>query len=144
MEGSHTPAPADEAADHDRLRLVPTTTLGLAERLAGRLDRHLVRFAEHLREGLLAASVAVGLEVMGELMDAEVTDLAGPRASTTPLGPPSATAARMAASPSAAGGCRSAGPGSASSATTSTSCPWRPTTASPRPTCSPTEWSPAC
>jgi putative transposase len=84
MEGSHTPAPADEAADHDRLRLVPTTTLGLAERLAGRLDRHLVRFAEHLREGLLAASVAVGLEVMGELMDAEVTDLAGPKGKHNP------------------------------------------------------------
>jgi putative transposase len=84
MEGSHTPAPADEAADHDRLRLVPTTTLGLAERLAGRLDGHLVRFAEHLREGLLAASVAVGLEVMGELMDAEVTDLAGPKGKHNP------------------------------------------------------------
>ena len=48
MQDSHTPAPADEAADHDRLRLVPTTTLGLAERLAGRLDGHLARFAEHM------------------------------------------------------------------------------------------------
>jgi len=94
MQDSHTPAPADEAADHDRLRLVPTTTLGLAERLAGRLDGYLARFAEHMREGLLAASVAVGLEVMAELMDAEVTDLAGPRASTTPLGRPNGTAAR--------------------------------------------------
>jgi putative transposase len=83
MEGSHTPAPADEA-DCDRLRLVPTITLGLAERLAGRLDGHLVRFAEHMREGLLAASVAVGLEVMGELMDAEVTDLAGPKGKHNP------------------------------------------------------------
>jgi putative transposase len=84
MQDSHTPAPADEAADHDCLRLVPTTTLGLAERLAGRLDGHLVRFAEHMREGLLAASVAVGLEVMGELMDAEVTDLAGPKGKHNP------------------------------------------------------------
>jgi putative transposase len=78
MQDSHTPVVADEtAADRDRLRLVGTATLGLAERLAGRLDGHLARFAEHMREGLLAASVAVGLEVMGELLPAEVTDLAG-------------------------------------------------------------------
>jgi len=31
-----------------------------------------------MREGLLAASTAVGLEVMAELIDAEVADLAGP------------------------------------------------------------------
>jgi hypothetical protein len=84
MQDSHTPAPADEAADCDRLRLVPATTLGLAERLGGRLDGHLVRFAEHLREGLLAASVAVGLEVMGELMESEVIDLAGPKGKHNP------------------------------------------------------------
>ena len=84
MQDSHTPAPTDEAADCDRLRLVPATTLGLAERLGGRLDRHLARFAEHMREGLLAASVAVGLEVMAELMDAEVTDLAGPKGKHNP------------------------------------------------------------
>ena len=60
MQDSHTPVPADEAADPDRLRLVPTTTLGLAERLAGRLDGHLARFAEHLREGLLQKLVEWG------------------------------------------------------------------------------------
>jgi len=96
MQDSHTPVPADETTDPDQLRLVGTATLGLAERLAGRLDGHLARFAEHLREGLLAASTAVGLDVMGELMAAEVTDLAGPRVSTTRLGSPSATAARTA------------------------------------------------
>jgi putative transposase len=79
MQDSHTPAAADETAALDRLRLVPTATLGLPERLAGRLDGHLARFAEHMREGLLAASVAVGLEVMAELMEAEVTALAGPK-----------------------------------------------------------------
>src|SRR5439155_24948753 len=71
-----------------RRRLVPATALGLAERLAGRLagrlDGHLARFAEHMREGLLAASVAVGLDVMAELMDAEVTDLAGPKGKHNP------------------------------------------------------------
>ena len=101
MQDSHTPVPADEtAADRDRLRLVGTTTLGLGERLAGRLDGHLARFAEHMREGLLAASTAVGLEVIAELMLAEVSDLAGPRASTIPFGRPSATAARTAPLPS--------------------------------------------
>jgi hypothetical protein len=79
MQDSHTPVPTDESAERDRLRLVPTATLGLAERLAGRLDRHLARFAEHMREGLLAASTAVGLEVMAELMQAEVACLAGPK-----------------------------------------------------------------
>lgn len=36
-------------------------------------------FATRMREGLLAASVAIGLEVMGELMEAEVTEIAGPK-----------------------------------------------------------------
>jgi hypothetical protein len=84
MQDSHTPVPADEATDPDRLRLVGTATLGLAERLAGRLDGHLARFAEHLREGLLAASTAVGLEVMAEPVAAEVTDLAGPKGKHDP------------------------------------------------------------
>jgi len=84
MQDSHTPGAFDEIAARDRLRLVPATTLGLAERLAGRLDGHLARFAEHLREGLLAASVAVGLDVMAELMAAEVTDLAGPKGKHNP------------------------------------------------------------
>jgi hypothetical protein len=61
------------------LTLVSSVESGLTERLAGRVDGHLAAFAEHMREGLLAASTAVGLEVMAELMDAEVTDLAGPK-----------------------------------------------------------------
>jgi putative transposase len=48
------------------------------------------------REGLLAMSVATGLKVMSAMMQAEITGLAGPKGkhSTTPAGPPSATAAR--------------------------------------------------
>src|SRR5918999_421922 len=86
MQDSHMPIAAYEtaAADRDRPRLVPATTLGLAERLAGRLDGHLARFAQHIREGLLAASVAVGLDVMAELMQAEVTELAGPKGRHNP------------------------------------------------------------
>jgi putative transposase len=84
MQDSHTPVVADETTDPDRLRLVGTATLGLAERLAGRLDGHLARFVEHMREGLLAASTAVGLDVMAELMETEVTDLAGPKGKHDP------------------------------------------------------------
>jgi putative transposase len=84
MQDSHTPVAADETTDPDQLRLVGAATLGLAERLAGRLDGHLARFAEHMREGLLAASTAVGLDVMAELMAAEVTELAGPKGKHNP------------------------------------------------------------
>ncbi|HSJ20045.1 MAG TPA: IS256 family transposase [Nocardioidaceae bacterium] len=49
----------------------------MSAELAGAIDGHLATFAEHVREGLLAASTAVGLEVMAEMMEAEVTVLAG-------------------------------------------------------------------
>ena len=52
--------------------------------LAERLDGHLATFTAHLREGLLAASSAVGLEVLDELMDAEVVALAGPKSRHQP------------------------------------------------------------
>ncbi len=51
----------------------------LGERLAGTVSVQLEVFASKMREGLLAASVAIGLDVMGELIDAEVTDIAGPK-----------------------------------------------------------------
>jgi putative transposase len=41
-------------------------------------------FAAHMTQGLLAASTAVGLEVMGELMDVEVVELAGPKGKHDP------------------------------------------------------------
>ncbi len=78
MAGSHTsPSARDTSGDSSPLTLVSSQVRGLPERLAGRVDEHLARFAEHMREGLLAASTAVGLEVMAELMAAEVTDLVG-------------------------------------------------------------------
>jgi len=43
------------------------------------VDELVGRFAEGLREGVLAASVAIGLEVLDELMRVEVTELAGPK-----------------------------------------------------------------
>jgi transposase-like protein len=57
----------------------PKLSRQLAERLAGKVGDELLLFATRMREGLLAASVAIGLEVMGELMEAEVTDAAGPK-----------------------------------------------------------------
>ena len=77
MPYSHATPPADRPGRDPQL--LPSSARELPEGLATRVDGHLARFAVHLREGLLAASVAVGLEVMDELMAAEVTGLAGPR-----------------------------------------------------------------
>jgi putative transposase len=85
MPGSHTSTSArynDEG--EPRLQLVSTADRGLPEQLAGAIDGHLATFAEHVREGLLAASTAVGLEVMAEMMQAEVTEIAGPRGRHNP------------------------------------------------------------
>ena len=57
----------------------PVLTGTLAERLDGKVGAELLFFATRMREGLLAASVGIGLEVMDELMGAEVTELAGPK-----------------------------------------------------------------
>ncbi len=78
MSGSHTATSARHNDGEDRrLQLVSTAGRGLPAELADALDGHLATFAEHVREGLLAASTAVGLEVMAEMMQAEVVDLAG-------------------------------------------------------------------
>jgi transposase-like protein len=67
------------------LRLVPEFGLvnladpGLPERLAGKVSEQIEAFAAQMRQGLLAASVTIGLGVMGELIDSEVTDIAGPK-----------------------------------------------------------------
>jgi putative transposase len=57
----------------------PKLTSTLAERLAGKVGDELLLFTMRMREGLLAASVAIGLEAMTEVMEAEVTELAGPK-----------------------------------------------------------------
>jgi hypothetical protein len=85
VQDSHTHVSADGTADDSSpLRLVPARTAGLPAWLAGRVDEHLAAFAAHMTQGLLAASTAVGLEVMGELMDVEVTELAGPKGKHDP------------------------------------------------------------
>ncbi len=85
MQDSHIAASIDEtAADPSPLRLVPAATLGLPEWLAGRADEHLAAFAAHMTQGLLACSTALGLEVMAELMQVEVAELAGPKGKHDP------------------------------------------------------------
>ena len=85
MQDSHTAGSIDEtAADPSPLRLVSASTAGLPQWLAGRVDEHLATFAAHMTQGLLAASTAVGLEVMGELMQVEVVELAGPKGKHDP------------------------------------------------------------
>ena len=74
--GSHTGVTTRGAG----LRLVASVEdRSLSERLAGSVSEQLGLFADRMREGLLAASVAIGLEVMGELVEAEVSQLAGPK-----------------------------------------------------------------
>lgn len=80
MEASHT-----KSAIAPMLRILPDLGLvdladpSLSERLAGKVSGQLEVFASRMREGLLAASVTIGLEVMGELIDVEVTEKAGPK-----------------------------------------------------------------
>lgn len=80
MAYSHVTSGPEKRSDGRRdrrraRRLARPVPDGLAERI----DGHLATFATHLREGLLAASTAVGLEVLDELMAAEVDALVGPR-----------------------------------------------------------------
>lgn len=79
--GSHTTGTASRSG----LRLVGAgAERSLLERLAGNVDEQLGLFADRMREGLLAASVAIGLEVMSELQEAEVAELAGPKGKHDP------------------------------------------------------------
>ena len=75
-EASHTAVTTGVAG----LWLLPSLEdRSLSERLAGKVGEQVELFADRMREGFLAASVAIGLEVMGELVEAEVTELAGPK-----------------------------------------------------------------
>jgi hypothetical protein len=65
------------------LRLIPGLGLvdlgkaGLSESLADKLEGEFEIFATRMHEGLLAAALAVGLEVFSEVIEAEVTQVAG-------------------------------------------------------------------
>jgi putative transposase len=84
---SHTNKAASRATD---LRLVPGLGLvdvarpGLPDSLQAKLDGELALFAERMHEGLMAAALAVGLEVFHELLDANVVEVAGARGRHNP------------------------------------------------------------
>ncbi|MGD9755387.1 MAG: hypothetical protein AB7W59_30715 [Acidimicrobiia bacterium] len=73
-----------------RLQLLPGIGLidlnhpELTDRLAGIAVEQLEAFQTRMREGLLAASVAVGLGVLGEFLAAEVAEKAGPKGRHNP------------------------------------------------------------
>jgi len=80
MSGSHMqPRSARGAPPLVEIGPAAAGDASLPERLAGKVSEQLAAFAAQMREGLLAASVAIGLDVMGELIDAEVTEVAGPK-----------------------------------------------------------------
>src|SRR5687767_13548907 len=62
-----------------RIGLVDLNHPELTGRLAGIAAEQLDQFRARMREGLLAASVAVGLGVLGEFLATEVTEKAGPK-----------------------------------------------------------------
>jgi putative transposase len=62
------------------------------EALTGRLDAQAAMFAARMRHGLLAASVAIGLEVLDELFEPRSPTWRTPKAATTPAAPTSGTA----------------------------------------------------
>jgi putative transposase len=85
MTGNHTYV---DDAGHEAPRLVAVDAGGrraaVPDELTGRIDEMAGRFAERMRDGVLAASVAIGLEVLGELMETEVAELAGPKGKHDP------------------------------------------------------------
>jgi hypothetical protein len=78
MSASHT-----KNTSRSDLRLVPGLKLvdfegaSLPEALAEKVDGELELFAAHMRHGLLAAAINVGLDVFGQLLSAEVRELVG-------------------------------------------------------------------
>ncbi|MEZ5237354.1 MAG: hypothetical protein R2749_32360 [Acidimicrobiales bacterium] len=82
----------------------------LTERLAGIAAERFKVFLSRKRDGLLAASVAVGLGVLGEFLAAEVTEKAGPKGPPQPRahGSPPRHGAGHGAVGRPAGACRQA------------------------------------
>jgi hypothetical protein len=63
--------------------------------LPPRVQEALGQLVGSAKEGLLALSVGVGLGVLAELMEEEVDEVVGRRASTTPIGSRCGTATRL-------------------------------------------------
>lgn len=77
MRDSHTRRV--EFQDRSHLSAVEAFVDADSSSLSERLEGHLALFEQHMREGLLAASTAVGLEVMAELIEGEADGVVGPK-----------------------------------------------------------------
>jgi len=64
--------------------LVGGTPLRMPETLTGKLGGLTVRSTQHVSTCLLAVSMAIGLNVLGQMMDGEATTLAGPKGCRDP------------------------------------------------------------
>ena len=71
-----------------------------------RVSIAMAEIAEDMREGLLALAVGAGLQVMGELMQADVAALCGPRGKHDPQRAATRHGSGRGRSPWAGGGCR--------------------------------------
>ena len=74
---------------------VATTTETAESPLPPKVQEALGEMVGAAREGLLALSVGVGLSVVHELMESEVTEVVGPKGKHDPEGRQSAMAMRM-------------------------------------------------
>ncbi len=63
MTDSHTNT--DDYQNVTGLKLIRAVDEALPAEFAGRVEEHLGRFAEHMKEGLLAASCAIGVDLLG-------------------------------------------------------------------------------
>ena len=85
MSVSHTkPASTRDLRLMPGLGAVDFSAAGLPERLAEKVEGELEVFAAHMRHGLLAAAVNVGLDVFAQLLETEVTEVAGPKGKHNP------------------------------------------------------------
>ncbi len=66
------------------LGLVDFDGAGLPDVLAEKVEGELEVFATHMRHGLLSAAINVGLDVFGQLLAAEVTEVAGEKGRHNP------------------------------------------------------------
>lgn len=74
---AHTKSPSSSLRLQPEMGLVDLADPSLAAGLAGKVSEQLEVFATQMRQELLPASVSIGLNVMGELIDAEATDAVG-------------------------------------------------------------------
>ncbi len=73
---------------------VVTASEAVGSPLPPQIQEALGELVGAAKEGLLALSVGIGLGVVHELMELEVTEVVGPKGSTTLIALPSVTATR--------------------------------------------------